>query len=145
MILSATEVTLANESACRFLDIPASELVGPLDRLEQVHDLDAHGNETGYESHPAAMTLATGVPQYGIERGLRVASGEMRWCLLNTVPLIRRGSDLPYAVVHVVHRHHRAQAGRPTRCCRARRASARSPSRSPWASTRPTPRARSPT
>ena len=111
---------MANESACRFLDIPADELVGPLDRLNQVHDLDAHGNEVGYESHPAAMTLATGVPQYGIERGLRVASGEIRWCLLNTVPLIRRGSDLPYAVVmSFTDITERRRSSTP--CCRARR------------------------
>jgi len=99
MILNANEVTLANESACRFLDIPASELVGPVDRLAQVHDLDHNGVEVGYDTHPAAITLATGVPQYAVERGLRLASGEVRWCLLNTVPLMRRGDELPYAIV----------------------------------------------
>jgi diguanylate cyclase (GGDEF)-like protein/PAS domain S-box-containing protein len=99
MILNGTEVTLANESASRFLDIPANELVGPIDRLAQVHDIDATGRESGYDTHPATITLATGVPQYGIERGLRTASGEVRWCLLNTVPLMRRGDELPQAVV----------------------------------------------
>ena len=99
IICTPTQVILANESACRFLDIPAEELIGPIDRLAGVQDLDARGEPSGPDHHPATITLSTGVPQYGVERGLRIASGELRWCLLNTVPLIRRGSDLPYATV----------------------------------------------
>ncbi|MGZ4715252.1 MAG: PAS domain S-box protein [Acidimicrobiales bacterium] len=99
VIFTYTEVILANESACRFFDVPADELVGPIDRLMSLSDLDAEGNPGDPATHPATIALATGVPQYGFERGIRVRDGEIRWCLLNAVPLIRRGQELPYAVV----------------------------------------------
>jgi diguanylate cyclase (GGDEF)-like protein/PAS domain S-box-containing protein len=99
LIFNDREVILANESACRFLDIPAEELVGPIDRLLLLEDLDATGQPGDSATHPATITLSTGVPQYGIERATRTNDGEVRWALVNTVPLMRRGQDLPHAVV----------------------------------------------
>ena len=45
------------------------------------------------------QALLTGQPQHEVLRGVRRSDGEIRWCLLNAVPLFHPDSNEPYAAV----------------------------------------------
>jgi len=99
MICSKTEVLLVNESAARMLGLPMAELVGPFAELAALPVFDAEGNPSSYDEQPAQHTLLTGEPLHEIVRGIEIRPGEMRWLLVNAVPLTSGGDDRPSAVV----------------------------------------------
>jgi diguanylate cyclase (GGDEF)-like protein/PAS domain S-box-containing protein len=98
MICTATEVILANESAGRILGLSVDELVGPFERLADMAAFDVDGNPSSNDDQPAQRTLMTGEPLYEVMRGIEIHPGEIRWCLVNAVPLTHR-DDRPAAVV----------------------------------------------
>jgi PAS domain S-box-containing protein len=62
--------------------------------------LDAEGRTVADEERPVEITARTGEPCVGIDIGLRVASGDMRWTTVSTRALHERPADNGrYAVV----------------------------------------------
>ncbi len=99
MICTATEVLLANQSAGRILGLSVDELLGPFARLRAMPVFDGDGNPSTSDQQPAQLSLQTGEPLHEVMRGIEIRPGEMRWCLINAVPLQRGDDDQPNAVV----------------------------------------------
>ena len=99
MICTATEVLLANESAGRILGLSVDELLGPFARLRAMPVFDGDGNPSTSDQQPAQLSLQTGEPLYEVMRGIEIRPGEIRWCLINAVPLLQNDDDRPNAVV----------------------------------------------
>jgi PAS domain S-box-containing protein len=90
-----------NASACRILGLTEAEIVGRSARDPGWRGIREDGSPFEPESHPAAITLLTGLPCshviMGIDRGID-RGGERVWVSINSRPLCRPGSDDPYAV-----------------------------------------------
>ena len=99
IIYTADEVVLANASACRILEIPREELIGPIARLAAVPVLDADGNPVADDQRGANVTINEGRAQNELVRGLGTPRGTIKWCLVNAIPLYRDGEDVAYAGV----------------------------------------------
>ena len=100
-----------NASACRILGLTEAEIVGRSARDPGWRGVREDGSPFEPESHPAAITLLTGLPcshvvmgivrriDRGIDQGRADRSGSPRvWVSINSRPLCRPGSDDPYAV-----------------------------------------------
>jgi PAS domain S-box-containing protein len=86
-----------NASACRILGLTEAEIVGRNARDPGWRGVREDGSPFEPESHPAAITLLTGLPCSRVIMGLD-RLGERVWLSMSSRPLCRPGSDDPYAV-----------------------------------------------
>jgi diguanylate cyclase (GGDEF)-like protein/PAS domain S-box-containing protein len=80
-----------NRRAEELLGLTAAELEGRTSVDPHWESFHPDGTPWPGAEHPASRVLATGEPQIGELMGVRGAGGELRWVLVNAVPL--RGAD----------------------------------------------------
>ncbi|MBI2706674.1 MAG: PAS domain S-box protein [Actinobacteria bacterium] len=88
----------ANDSAKRIIGVPPGEEL-TLEFLASAATVHGDGRPAEHADRPSIQALVSGQPQYDVLRGVQRPSGEMRWCLLNAVPLFHPDSNEPYCVV----------------------------------------------
>jgi PAS domain S-box-containing protein len=92
-------VQICNRGAVRILGLTMGALSTStaLDQLRPApHD---DGAAFSSASHPAMVTLRTGVAQSGVVMGVRRSGGELRWITLSSQPIIEQLGSLPAGVV----------------------------------------------
>ena len=87
-----------NASACRILGMTESEIVGRSARDPGWRAVREDGSPFEPESHPAAITLLTGLPCSHVVMGIERPGSSRVWVSINSRPLCRPGSEDPYAV-----------------------------------------------
>ena len=93
------QITACNNSAERILGLTQDQMMGRTSidpRWQAIHE---DGSPFPGEVHPAMVTLRTGEPQSNVIMGVRKPDGDLTWISINSQPLLRAGSSLPYAVV----------------------------------------------
>lgn len=91
-------VSSCNASACRILGLREDQIVGRTTRNPVLKAVREDGSPFEPESHPATITLLTGLPCSRVTMGLERADGTLVWLSINSRPLRRRGDPDPYAV-----------------------------------------------
>jgi PAS domain S-box-containing protein len=91
-------ISSCNASACRILGLPESEIVGRTARNPGWRAIREDGSPFEPESHPASITLLTGLPCSHVIMGIEKADGARAWVSINSRPLCRPGEQDPYAV-----------------------------------------------
>jgi PAS domain S-box-containing protein len=89
----------SNSSAERILGLTTEQLAGRTTfdpRWRAVHE---DGSPFPGDTHPIAVTLATGQPHANVIMGVHKPSGELTWISINSQPLFRPGATQPYAAV----------------------------------------------
>lgn len=92
-------IQASNESAARILGLTAEQMMGRASVDPRWHAVHEDGTLFPGESHPAMVTLRTGVPQSNVIMGVHRPDGELVWISINSHPLTHPGEALPYAVV----------------------------------------------
>lgn len=77
-----------NDSALKILGLQRDQLIGkdPFDSSWKTYHLD--GSLMKNEEHPAHQTLLTGVSCENFTMGVRQPSGDLRWILINSTPIL---------------------------------------------------------
>ncbi|MFP5288198.1 MAG: ATP-binding protein [Thermoanaerobaculia bacterium] len=91
-------ISSCNASACRILGLREDQIVGRTTRNPVLKSVREDGSPFEPESHPATITLLTGLPCSRVTMGLERADGTLVWLSINSRPLRRRGDPDPYAV-----------------------------------------------
>ncbi|MFL6197959.1 MAG: ATP-binding protein [Thermoanaerobaculia bacterium] len=91
-------VSSCNASACRILGLREDQIVGRTSRNPSLRAVREDGSPFEPESHPATITLLTGLPCSRVTMGIERADGTLVWLSINSRPLSRRGEPDPYAV-----------------------------------------------
>lgn len=92
-------ILASNASARRILGLTEDELHGRTSRDPAWGCIRPDGSAFPGDDHPAMVALRTGEPQSGVEMGVRLPSGTLRWITINARPLLRPGEPRPYAVL----------------------------------------------
>ena len=101
IVLYAADGTISgcNASACRILGRSEAEIVGRSAYDPDWRAVCPDGSVVATESHPAAITLASGQPCVHLVLGFDRPDDERVWVSLSSRPLCRRDETEPYAVV----------------------------------------------
>ena len=91
-------ISSCNASACRILGLREDQIVGRTTRNPALRTVREDGSPFEPESHPATITLLTGLPCSRVTMGVERADGTLVWLSINSRPLRRRGDPDPYAV-----------------------------------------------
>lgn len=91
-------ISSCNASACRILGLREDQIVGRTSRNPVLKAVREDGSPFEPESHPATITLLTGLPCSRVTMGMERADGALVWLSINSRPLRRRGDPDPYAV-----------------------------------------------
>lgn len=92
-------IQACNAAAERILGLSAAQLMGrsSLDpRWRAVHE---DGSPFPGETHPAMVTLRTGLPLSNVIMGVHRVDETLRWISINSRPLVRHNEKMPYGVV----------------------------------------------
>jgi diguanylate cyclase (GGDEF)-like protein/PAS domain S-box-containing protein len=100
MLLDANAVVLAcNASACRILGVTEEQLKNPGSYRYGWIFVDEQRRPIALADMPYWLTLRTGQPLTEFVIGQRKPSGALTWLSINTRPLFRPNSALPYGLV----------------------------------------------
>ncbi|MEA2558589.1 MAG: hypothetical protein QOH06_93 [Acidobacteriota bacterium] len=91
-------ISSCNASACRILGLREDQLLGRTSRNPALRAVREDGSPFEPESHPATITLLTGLPCSRVIMGFERADGTLVWVSCNSRPLRRFGEPDPYAV-----------------------------------------------
>jgi PAS domain S-box-containing protein len=91
-------VSSCNASACRILGLSEEQILGRTSRNPALRSVRSDGSPFEPESHPATITLLTGLPCSRVTMGIERRDGSLVWLSVNSRPLCRRGEPDPYAV-----------------------------------------------
>ncbi|HYH46427.1 MAG TPA: ATP-binding protein [Thermoanaerobaculia bacterium] len=91
-------ISSCNSSACRILGLREDQLIGRTSRNPALQAVREDGSPFEPESHPATITLLTGLPCSRVVMGFERADGTLVWVSCNSRPLRRAGERDPYAV-----------------------------------------------
>jgi PAS domain S-box-containing protein len=91
-------ISSCNAGACRILGRSEAEILGRSAREPGWRGIREDGSPFEPESHPAAITLLTGLPCSHVVMGIERPGGDLVWVSVNSRPLCRPGGDDPYAV-----------------------------------------------
>lgn len=91
-------ISSCNASACRILGLPREQILGRTSRNPGWRAIREDGSPFEPESHPATITLLTGLPCSRVVMGIDRPDGTRAWVSLNSRPLRRDGDSDPYAV-----------------------------------------------
>ncbi len=91
-------ISSCNSSACRILGLREDQLLGRTSRNPALRSIREDGSPFEPESHPATITLLTGLPCSRVIMGFERADGTLVWVSCNSRPLRRDGESDPYAV-----------------------------------------------
>ncbi|HKU38023.1 MAG TPA: PAS domain S-box protein, partial [Polyangiales bacterium] len=92
-------IVACNPSAEQLLGLSAEQMAGRSSLDPRWRAIHPDGSPFPGDTHPATVTLRTGVPQRDVEMGVHKPDGTLTWLSINTQPLFRESSDQPYAVV----------------------------------------------
>lgn len=97
------KIIASNYSAEQILGLTANQMMGRDSVDPRWHAV--HEDETPFpgETHPAVITLRTGVPQRNVIMGVHKPEGELTWISINSEPLFKNGEQTPHAVVASFH------------------------------------------
>jgi diguanylate cyclase (GGDEF)-like protein/PAS domain S-box-containing protein len=88
-----------NGAAERILGVPRAELIGRSPSGTGLQPVREDGSAFPWQEHPAMVTARTGRPCRDVVMGIS-SGNDRRWILSNAEPLIRPGTQRPYAVVN---------------------------------------------
>src|SRR5688572_5593841 len=91
-------ISSCNASACRILGLHEDQLLGRSSRNPALKAVREDGSPFEPESHPATITLLTGLPCSRVIMGFERPDGTLVWVSCNSRPLRRAGEPDPYAV-----------------------------------------------
>jgi PAS domain S-box-containing protein len=91
-------ITSCNASACRILGLPEAQILGRTARNPAWRAIREDGSPFEPESHPATITLLTGLPCSRVIMGIDRLDGTRAWVSINSHPLRRAAEPDPYAV-----------------------------------------------
>ncbi|HET9229411.1 MAG TPA: ATP-binding protein [Thermoanaerobaculia bacterium] len=91
-------ISSCNASACRILGLREDQILGRNTRNPGFRAVREDGSPFEPESHPATISLLTGLPCSRVTMGIERADGSLVWVSINSRPLCRRGERDPYAV-----------------------------------------------
>jgi PAS domain S-box-containing protein len=91
----------SNPSAECILGVKAEAMQGIVTTRKDWERYTIHEDGSPFlpEDYPSTATLRTGQPQSNVCMGLRRPHSDLRWLLINSQPLYRRGEIKPYAAV----------------------------------------------
>ena len=92
-------ILACNASAERLLGLSADQLAGRSSLDPRWRSIHPDGSPFPGETHPAMLTLRSGIPERDVEMGVRKPDDTLTWISINTQPLFRPGETEPYAVV----------------------------------------------
>lgn len=88
-----------NASAERILGLTREQMLGRTSVDPRWHAIHEDGSLFPGETHPAMVSLRSGLPLYDIVMGIRRPDGALNWISVTTTPLVEPGADKPFAVV----------------------------------------------
>ncbi len=92
-------IQVCNKSAEVILGLSTDQMMGRTSvdpRWRSVHE---DGSPFPGDTHPAMVTLRTGIAQSNVIMGIHKPDGELTWISINTQPIMRPGEEQPIAVV----------------------------------------------
>jgi len=92
-------ILTCNAAAERLLGLSFAQMQGRTSVDPRWRAIRADGSPFPGETHPAMVTLRTGVPQSNVVMGVHKPDGELSWISISAEPLRRKPDDAPYAVV----------------------------------------------
>jgi PAS domain S-box-containing protein len=92
-------IIVCNPAAEMMLGLTSDQMMGRTSIDSQWHCIHEDGSSFPGETHPAMFTLRTGRPQQDIVMGVHTPDSNMRWILINSMPLLTQDASMPYAVV----------------------------------------------
>src|SRR5215510_10305685 len=92
-------IVACNPSAEQLLGLTAEQMAGRSSLDPRWRAIHPDGSPFPGDTHPAWVTLQTGLPQHNVEMGVHKPDGTLTWISVNTQPLFRESSQQPYAVV----------------------------------------------
>jgi len=92
-------IILCNPAAEKLLGLTRDQMMGRTSIDPRWHAIHEDGKPFPGETHPAMITLKTGKPQRDVVMGVHHPNGDLRWILVNSVPLITPWEMKPHGVV----------------------------------------------
>lgn len=99
MLDAAGRIVSCNAAAEDILGVKREQLLGLMLGSPRWQPIREDGSPLSRQSHPAAVTLATGKPQRGAIVGVRRADGKQIWLSFNAEPQFHPDSSRPYAAI----------------------------------------------
>ena len=96
-------IVTCNRSAERILGLDLDQLRGVTSVDSRWRAIHEDGSPFPGDTHPAMITLRTGVPQSNVTMGIHKPDGALTWLSINTQPVIKLGASTPHAVVSSFH------------------------------------------
>jgi len=88
-----------NASAERILGLSREQMLGRTSIDARWHAVHEDGSAFPGETHPAMVSLRSGLPLFDIVMGIRRPDGATNWISVTTTPLAEPGTEKPFAVV----------------------------------------------
>jgi diguanylate cyclase (GGDEF)-like protein/PAS domain S-box-containing protein len=93
------KITVFNPAAEAILMTTADQLMGKASPAPNLKFVREDGTTFPVAEYPPVLALKTGVAQRNVVKGIIRSDGSLRWCVVNSVPLLRESDGKPYAVV----------------------------------------------
>ena len=88
-----------NKAALTILGLTKEQIVGKTSLDTQWRAVLEDGSQCPVEMHPSVIALKTGLVQEKVTVGVHQSNGELRWLLVNAVPLFEAGVEKPANVI----------------------------------------------
>ncbi|MCU1396392.1 MAG: diguanylate cyclase domain [Ilumatobacteraceae bacterium] len=95
-------VMIVNAAAAELFGVPLGKLRGTNLAGVAWHATDLDGKPLDLTNRPGRRCIRTGLPSFGHVLGVTMSDGSIQWIEMDVRPLIRDGSNEPYAVVSTV-------------------------------------------
>lgn len=93
------QIVTCNQSAERILGLTLEQMKGRTSVDPRWRPIHEDGSPFPGDTHPAAVTLKTGVPQVDVIMGVHKPDGTLTWISINTQPIVTAAAAAPDAVV----------------------------------------------
>lgn len=100
---AAGAIVTCNEQACAALGLTRDQMTGRTSGDPRWRAVRADGTPLPGDEHPNVLVLRTGAPVFGAVMGVHQPEGELRWLLVNAVPVRRTGDGPGPATVASFH------------------------------------------
>lgn len=97
------EILACNQSAERILGLSLEQMKGKTSVDPHWRAIHEDGSPFPGDTHPANVTLKTGVPQADVIMGVHKPDGTLTWISINTQPITRADAAVPDGVVSSFH------------------------------------------